>query len=288
MKIRKPIPYQERTDHSPVRPKKHLGQHFLTNDAIAQDITDLLSGHGNYKTVLEIGPGTGMLTKFLAKRTEFETWLLDIDEESIAYLKKHFPAFAGRTLLADFLTADLDTLFPEPFAVIGNFPYNISSQIFFCILDHRRRVPEVVCMLQYEVAKRLASPPGGRDYGILSVLLQAFYNIEYGFTVDASNFLPPPNVQSGVIRLKSNGRTELPCDEKRWTLLVKTGFNMRRKTLRNALKSLNLPAELQADPVMDLRAEALSSDDFILMCVKWELYLKAEAAAAEAADSAGA
>ena len=252
-----------------VRAKKHLGQHFLTDNGIAESIVNLLSGHGGYKTVLEIGPGTGVLTRFLVQHTEYDTVLMDVDKESIAYLHKNFPDLKEKTLLADFLKTDLDALFPGSFAVIGNFPYNISSQIFFKLLPQRKRVPEIVCMLQREVARRLCSPPGNKEYGILSVLLQAFYTTEYCFTVDENNFDPPPKVKSGVIRLQSNNRPELGCDERLFLTVVKQGFNNRRKTLRNALKPLNLPAVMHQNPVLDKRAEQLSVDDFVALTNLW-------------------
>jgi 16S rRNA (adenine1518-N6/adenine1519-N6)-dimethyltransferase len=185
-----------------VKPKKRLGQHFLTDKQIAADIVGLLSLHQAYTKVLEIGPGMGVLTDFLVQDKSYETYLIDIDPESITYLKKHYPQLQEKIIEGDFLKLNLQTLFPEPFAIIGNFPYNISSQIFFNVLEHKDRVSEVVCMLQKEVAQRIASPPGNKDYGILSVLLQAYYTIEYMFTVHEHVFDPPPKVKSGVIRLK--------------------------------------------------------------------------------------
>jgi 16S rRNA (adenine1518-N6/adenine1519-N6)-dimethyltransferase len=245
-----------------VKPKKHLGQHFLKDKGIASDIVNLLSLHGGYTQVLEIGPGMGVLTDFLITRTAFETYLIDIDAESIVYLKKNYPDLQSRIIQGDFLRLDLDTLFAKPFAIIGNFPYNISSQILFKVLDHKDKVTEVVCMLQKEVAQRLASPPGNKDYGILSVLLQAYYSIEYKFTVHEHVFDPPPKVKSGVIRLLRNEVKELGCDEVLFKQIVKQGFNNRRKTLRNALKPLQL-ADIQTHPFMDKRAEQLSVADFV-------------------------
>jgi 16S rRNA (adenine1518-N6/adenine1519-N6)-dimethyltransferase len=248
-----------------VAPKKHLGQHFLTDTNIAQQIVELLSLHGQYKNVLEIGPGMGVLTNFLIQHTEYQTWLIDIDRDSIAYLNKHYAQMQPRIIEGDFLKFNLSKILPNPtdtVAIIGNFPYNISSQIFFRILDVRNTVTEVVCMLQHEVAVRLASPPGNRDYGILSVFLQAFYDIEYCFMVHEHVFDPPPRVKSGVIRLKRNTRESLNCDEALFFRLVKQGFNNRRKTLRNALKPLGLPESLNHLPVLDLRAEQLSVTDF--------------------------
>ncbi|WP_266367953.1 16S rRNA (adenine(1518)-N(6)/adenine(1519)-N(6))-dimethyltransferase RsmA [Tellurirhabdus rosea] len=246
-----------------VRPKKHLGQHFLKDLSIAQRIAGLLSGHGGYPNVLEIGPGMGVLTQYLLPDGRFTTHVIEIDAESVVYLNDHFPMLRGRIIEGDFLRKNLATLFEGPVAVIGNFPYNISSQIFFKVLEHRQQVPEVVCMLQKEVAQRIASPPGNKDYGILSVLLQAFYDIKYEFTVDAGVFQPPPKVQSGVISLRRNGVEKLDCDEKKFFQVVKQGFNNRRKTLRNALKPLGLPEAMQTHPLLDKRAEQLGVKEFV-------------------------
>lgn len=246
-----------------VRPKKHLGQHFLKEVRIAERIANLLSGHGGYHKVLEIGPGTGVLTQYLLKDERFETHVVEIDTESVVYLRQHYPQLEGRVIEGDFLLMQADHFWSEPFAVIGNLPYNISSQIFFKILDIRDRVPEVACMLQREVAQRIASPPGNKDYGILSVLLQAWYNIRYEFTVEPGVFNPPPKVHSGVISLRRNEVKHLGCDERRFVQVVKQGFNNRRKTLRNALKSLNLPEEMLSHPLLDKRAEQLSVADFV-------------------------
>lgn len=248
-----------------VKPKKHLGQHFLTDKGIAADIVGLLSGHQKYTRVLEIGPGMGVLTDFLIQNPGYETHLIDIDTESVAYLKKNYPQLQSRILSGDFLKLDLEKLFEGPFAIIGNFPYNISSQILFHVLDHKDKVPEVVCMLQKEVAERIASPPGNRDYGILSVLLQAYYTITYQFTVPEHVFDPPPKVKSGVIRLQRNGVAKLDCDEKLFKRIIKQGFNNRRKTLRNALKPLALPEAVTQHPLMDKRAEQLGVADFVLL-----------------------
>jgi 16S rRNA (adenine1518-N6/adenine1519-N6)-dimethyltransferase len=245
-----------------VRPKKHLGQHFLKDMSIAERIAQGLSGHGEYKQVLEIGPGTGVLTQFLLK-DRFETSVVEIDRESVAYLHKHFKSLSGRIIEGDFLKMDIQKHFEGSFAVIGNFPYNISSQIFFKVLELRDKVPEVVCMIQKEVADRLVSPPGNKDYGILSVLLKAYYDLEYLFTVGPEVFNPPPKVNSAVIRLKRNNVAALDCDEVLFKTIVKTGFQMRRKTLRNALKPINLPEELKDEKVLDLRAEALSVEQYV-------------------------
>lgn len=258
------VKHQDRTD--PIRAKKHLGQHFLTDMSIAKQIVELLSGHLGYTSVLEIGPGTGVLTQFLVEKP-YQLKLVDVDAESVQYLHKHYPQLADATILGDFLTWNLNEQFQSPTAIVGNFPYNISSQIFFKVLDYKDLVPEVVGMLQKEVAERLCSPPGNKDYGILSVLLQAWYDMEYCFTVPETVFSPPPKVKSGVIRIRRNGRTALPCDEKFFKQIVKQGFNNRRKTLRNALKGLNFaPAQWEAEqvqPILDRRAEQLSVEEFI-------------------------
>lgn len=249
---------------SSVRPKKHLGQHFLKDLTIAENIANGLTGHGDYKRVLEIGPGTGVLTQFLETQAT-ETWVVEVDRDSIAYLKQHYSNLNDRIIEGDFLKIDFLKLTKAPLAVIGNFPYNISSQIFFRILDFRNDIPEVVCMIQKEVAERLASPPGNKTYGILSVLLQAYYDIEYLFTVKPEVFNPPPKVNSGVIRLKRNTVNDLGCDEVLFKRVVKAGFQMRRKTLRNALKPINLPSELVEHPMLNQRAETLSVEDFVTL-----------------------
>ncbi len=247
-----------------VRPKKHLGQHFLKDLSIAQRIADGLTGHGGYTHVLEIGPGMGVLTQFLLPKPQFETHVIEIDRESVTYLNGHFPQLRARIIDGDFLQMNLTNLFAgRSFGVIGNFPYNISSQILFKVLDMRDRVPEVVCMLQREVAQRIASPPGNKDYGILSVLLQAWYDIRYEFTVEPGVFVPPPNVFSGVISLRRNAVQQLDCDERKFVQVVKHGFNQRRKTLRNALKPLGIPEAALVHPFMDNRAEQLSGAQFV-------------------------
>ncbi|MBC5774963.1 16S rRNA (adenine(1518)-N(6)/adenine(1519)-N(6))-dimethyltransferase RsmA [Pontibacter sp. KCTC 32443] len=250
---------------SKVSPKKHLGQHFLVDQNIAMKIVDQLTMPEGVQDVLEIGPGMGVLTQYLLQHKEYRTTVVDIDRESIAYLKEHFPQLEDRIISADFLKTDLSKLFPGKFAIIGNFPYNISSQIFFTVLKYRDVIPEVVCMIQKEVAERIAAPPGSKTYGILSVLLQAFYKIEYNFTVHEHVFHPPPKVKSGVISLIRNEVKELPCNEKLFFEVVKLSFGTRRKTLRNCLKSYNLPPEIQAQPVFDKRAEQLSVQDFIAL-----------------------
>lgn len=250
-----------------VRPKKSLGQHFLKDKNIARNITDSLSGTG-FSKALEIGPGMGVLTNFLLEREELETWVVDIDRESIEYLKKHFPQLDGRIIEGDFLKLNVPEVLGSSFALIGNLPYNISSQIFFRALDLKHHIPEMVFMVQREVGRRIASPPGSKEYGILSVLLQAFYNVEYLFTVPETVFIPPPKVKSGVLRLTRNDRKELPADEALFKKVVKQSFSTRRKTLRNALKTLTLPGEMLKDPFFDQRAEQLSVEDFIQLTQK--------------------
>lgn len=223
-----------------VKAKKSLGQHFLTDESVARRIVEsLISPQGN---LLEIGPGTGVLTKYLLANKEINLEVAEIDRESIAYLKEHYPQLTPSLYERDFLAMDLSATMGGEFNIIGNFPYNISSQIFFKILDYRQCVPQVVCMLQREVAERLASGPGNKAYGILSVLLQAWYNIEYLFTVHENLFNPPPKVKSGVIRLTRNNRQTLGCDEALFKLIVKQCFGMRRKTIRNSIKPLIKPA----------------------------------------------
>ncbi len=268
-----------------------MGQHFLVDQGAAQRIVNALyqeesgsvDGHPP-ADVLEIGPGMGVLTQYLIKREDIRLKMVELDEESVNYLLTHFNGMQGRLYLADYLRLNVHHLFEGPYRVIGNFPYNISSQIFFKILDDRDRIPEVVCMIQKEVAERIAEGPGSKTYGILSVLLQAWYDIEYLFTVEPGAFAPPPKVRSAVIRLRRNKREGLVCGDKEvdeWLFrtVVKTGFNQRRKTLRNALKPLLNPeskgyAEFIADPVFDLRAERLSVDDFIALTVKVSQHLK--------------
>jgi 16S rRNA (adenine1518-N6/adenine1519-N6)-dimethyltransferase len=245
-----------------VRAKKHLGQHFLKDEKIAADIAAALIHIERYKKALEIGPGMGVLTKYLVHNPAFETSVIEIDRESIAYLKNTFPELGERIIEGDFLRYDLEQFTHEPFAVIGNFPYNISSQILFKVLEHRNQVPEVVGMFQKEVAERLASKPRNKSYGITSVLLQAFYDIEYLFTVHENVFTPPPKVKSAVIRLTRNLRMELGVDEKLFFKVVKTGFNQRRKMLGNALKPLQADLS-KAQHFLNKRAEELSVEDFI-------------------------
>ncbi|WP_321287578.1 16S rRNA (adenine(1518)-N(6)/adenine(1519)-N(6))-dimethyltransferase RsmA [uncultured Sunxiuqinia sp.] len=244
-----------------VRAKKNLGQHFLKDKNIAQNIVESLQAE-DIKQVLEIGPGMGVLTQFLLQKKTYQTTVVEIDRESVDYLKVHFPELKDRIISRDFLKLNLAEYYQEPFAIIGNFPYNISSQIFFKVLEYRDLIPEVVGMLQKEVAERIARDPGSKVYGILSVFLQAFYDIEYLFTVDEHVFIPPPKVKSAVIRLKRNNRQQLDCDEKLFVQLVKAGFNQRRKTLRNSVKSFLRDEELKHDPIFSKRPEQLSVNDF--------------------------
>ncbi len=243
-----------------VRAKKFLGQHFLNDQGIAQRIVQSLV-IDDQPNVLEIGPGTGVLTRFLIDDKSIDLKVIEIDWDSVAHLKKYYPSLT--VIEGDFLELELSRIFGAPFSIIGNFPYNISSQIFFKVLASRDMVTQVVCMLQKEVAERIAEPPGSKTYGILSVLLQAFYDIEYLFKVPPGVFTPPPKVMSAVIRLRRNTRSQLDCDETLFFKVVKQAFNNRRKTLRNALKNLNLAAEFLTLPVFDQRAERLSVDEFV-------------------------
>jgi len=245
-----------------VRAKKALGQHFLTDQRIARAIVDALS-ESDVRDVLEIGPGMGVLTQYLEERPDLDLKMVELDGESVVYLMNHFKGMQGRLLEADFLKLDLHKVFKGKYRVIGNFPYNISSQIFFKILDDKDLVPEVVCMIQKEVADRIAEKPGSKTYGILSVLLQAWYDIEYVIAVGPGAFCPPPKVNSAVIRLTRNSRTDLGCDEKAFKTVVKTAFNQRRKTLRNALKPLIKDGADTSDPIFELRAERLGVEDFV-------------------------
>ena len=296
-----------------VRAKKALGQHFLTDQKVARKIVDALvtpfpalswsgakassdarpvpclsqkdgkglkaaGGSGeSYSPVLEVGPGMGVLTQYLLERKDINLKLVEIDTESVNYLLTHFPDMEGRLMEADFLKLRLEKFFPADFAIIGNFPYNISSQIFFKVLDYREQIPEVVGMVQKEVAERLAEGPGSKTYGILSVLLQAWYDIEYLFTVGSGCFAPPPKVESAVIRLTRNDRTSLGCDEALFKTVVKTAFGQRRKMMRNPLKPLvhakavrlgwneAETADFLARPVFSQRPEQLSVEDFVAL-----------------------
>lgn len=245
-----------------VRAKKFLGQHFLKDEGVAQRTAEALAP-GPCKHVLEIGPGMGVLTKYLLERSDLSLQVVEIDRESVTYLEQNYPQLKGRIISGDFLEMDLAALYKEPVAVIGNFPYNISSQILFKVLDHRNLVPLAAGMFQKEVAERIAARPGNKTYGILSVLLQAWYDIEYLFTVDPHVFVPPPKVKSAVIRLTRNKVDNLGCDEDLFKRVVKAGFNQRRKTLRNSLKQFRFKPGQEDHRFLPLRAEALSVKDFI-------------------------
>ncbi|WP_294820731.1 16S rRNA (adenine(1518)-N(6)/adenine(1519)-N(6))-dimethyltransferase RsmA [uncultured Flavobacterium sp.] len=250
-----------------VKAKKHLGQHFLKDESIAKDIADTLTLTG-YDKVLEIGPGMGVLTKYLLDK-DIETWVIEIDTESVEYLDTHYPKLHGKILSEDFLRYNINDSFgDEPFAIIGNFPYNISSQIVFRALELRERIPEFSGMFQKEVAERICEKKGSKTYGILSVLVQAFYDAEYLFTVPEHVFNPPPKVKSGVLRLIRKENFHLPVDERLFFTVVKTAFNQRRKTLRNSLKTYNLSDNLKEDSIFDLRPEQLSVEQFIELTQK--------------------
>ncbi|MCH2034207.1 MAG: 16S rRNA (adenine(1518)-N(6)/adenine(1519)-N(6))-dimethyltransferase RsmA [Tenacibaculum sp.] len=254
-----------------VRAKKHLGQHFLTDENIAKKIADTLTESG-YNNVLEIGPGMGVLTKYLLEKKPKVT-VLELDSESVTYLKNTFPVehFKLDTstekfqiIEGDFLKQNLQQLFNgEPLAIIGNFPYNISSQIVFNAIENRDIVPEFSGMFQKEVAQRIAEKKGSKAYGILSVIAQAFYEVEYLFTVPPTVFNPPPKVDSGVMRMIRKENYTLPVDEKLFIRVVKTAFNQRRKMLRSSLKSMNLSDNLKQDPIFAMRPEQLSVQEFI-------------------------
>lgn len=252
-----------------VRAKKHLGQHFLNDEHISQQIANSLIGE-NYKNILEIGPGMGVLTKYLLKK-KYTTHVIEIDTESVEYLKAHYLNLADRIISKDFLKIDLTEFFgDEQVAIIGNFPYNISTQIVFKTLENRSQIPEFSGMFQKEVALRIAEKEGSKVYGILSVLTQAFYDVEYLFTVPPSVFNPPPKVDSGVIRLTRKENYTLPVDEKLFYKVVKTAFQQRRKTLRNSLKTLNLSDSLREDVIFAKRPEQLSVQEFINLTSKIE------------------
>lgn len=252
-----------------VKAKKHLGQHFLNDESIAKDIADTLSLEG-YEDVLEIGPGMGVLTKYMLDKP-INTYVIEIDTESVAYLEANYPKLHGKIISKDFLKYNINEVFEnKQFAIIGNFPYNISTQIVFRVLEFRDQIPEFSGMFQKEVAERICEKKGSKAYGILSVLAQAFYDTEYLFTVDEHVFNPPPKVKSGVMRMRRKENYTLPCDEKMLFKVVKTAFQQRRKTLRNSLKSLNLSDSLREDSVLDLRPEQLSVEEFIVLTQKIE------------------
>ncbi|MFB9055507.1 16S rRNA (adenine(1518)-N(6)/adenine(1519)-N(6))-dimethyltransferase RsmA [Mariniflexile ostreae] len=247
-----------------VKAKKYLGQHFLNDESVAQSIADTLQLK-DYKNILEIGPGMGVLTKYLLKKN-ITTYAIEIDPESVAYLKANYLNLAPRIIEKDFLKFDINTVFKgEPFAIIGNFPYNISTQIVFKTLEMRDQIPEFSGMFQKEVAERICSKEGSKVYGILSVLTQAFYDAEYLFTVPPSVFTPPPKVESGVLRLSRKENYSLPCDEQLLFKVVKAAFQQRRKTLRNSLKTFHLNDVIREDSIFGKRPEQLSVQDFIAL-----------------------
>ena len=244
-----------------VKAKKYLGQHFLKDKNIAHQIVESLNLH-DIENVLEIGPGMGVLTEFLLQNKTYKTTVIEIDGESIVYLKDRFFADNLPIIQDDFLQFDIKKYFDKPVCVIGNFPYNISSQILFKVLDNRDWVPQVVGMFQKEVAERIAAKPGSKTYGILSVLLQAYYQIEYLFTVNENVFAPPPKVKSAVIRVTRNEVNKIDCDEKLFIKLVKTAFNQRRKTIRNSIKTVFTNPAVD-HPFLQLRPEQLSVEQFV-------------------------
>jgi len=251
-----------------VKAKKHLGQHFLTDENIAKKIVEGLSFEG-YKNIMEVGPGMGVLTKYLLEKDQ-NIYLAEIDTESIEYLKNNYPSITENSFTGDFLKQDFNFIAEEQIAIIGNFPYNISSQILFKIIDYYELIPEMVGMFQKEVAERTAAVPRTKDYGILSVLIQAYYDTTYLFTVHENVFNPPPKVKSGVIRLTRNPKEGLAGNEVLFKQIVKAGFNQRRKKLSNALKVLNIPEALKTHEFMDKRAEELSVADFIDFTILWK------------------
>lgn len=254
-----------------VRAKKHLGQHFLTDENVAKRIADTLTLEG-YKKVLEIGPGMGVLTKYVLEKP-IETFVVEIDTESVDYLNQHYSKLHNHIFAQDFLKFNIVQAFnQEPFAVIGNFPYNISTQIVFRVLELRDFVPEFSGMFQKEVAERICEKKGSKTYGILSVLTQAFYDTEYLFTVSEHVFNPPPKVKSGVMRMRRKENYTLPCNEKLFFTVVKTAFNQRRKTLRNSLKSFGLPDEIREETIFNMRPEQLGVEEFIDLTKKIEIH----------------
>ncbi len=251
-----------------VKAKKHLGQHFLTDENIAKKIVDALSPNEMAK-ILEVGPGMGVLTKYLLEKNN-EIFVAEIDQESVIYLQKNYPKLEEKYFTGDFLKMDFMDFSNDEVLVIGNFPYNISSQILFKIIDHYSTIPEMVGMFQKEVAERVAAVPRNKSYGILSVLVQAYYQVDYLFTVHENVFNPPPKVKSGVIKLSRNPKPNLQGNEILFKQIVKAGFNQRRKKLSNALKILQIPESLKTHQFMDQRAEELSVEDFIAFAKLWQ------------------
>ncbi|MDC1107109.1 16S rRNA (adenine(1518)-N(6)/adenine(1519)-N(6))-dimethyltransferase RsmA [Prolixibacteraceae bacterium] len=254
-----------------VRAKKNLGQHFLTDLSIARRIVDSIQ-HREVSKVIEVGPGMGVLTQYLIEEEFPEVYPVEIDVESVAYLKEHYPTLADRIYDGDFLKMDFKAISEDPIVIIGNFPYNISTQIYFKILENRDQVIESVGMIQKEVAERICSPHGSKVYGILSVFVQAFYDVEYLFTVDENVFNPPPKVKSAVMRITRNDRQTLPCDEAMFFRVVKAIFNQRRKAIRNSLKSICANVSELDTEMLQRRPEQMSVEDFIsLTCMVEEL-----------------
>jgi len=253
-----------------VNPKKSLGQHFLKDAEIARRIVDSLTLADGCKQVLEVGPGMGVLTDFLFEKKNLHVRIIDIDTESITYLNERFPLSGKDIIEGDFLRVDMDKIFKGDFAIIGNFPYNISTQILFKVLDNRSRIPEVVGMFQKEVAERIAGTPGGREYGILSVFMQTWYDVSLIMVLNEDDFSPPPKVKSAVLHFHRKKNFVLPCDEAAFRRVVKAAFNQRRKTLRNAMSSM-VSKELSGNlPFASLRAEALSWEKFVELTIEVE------------------
>lgn len=246
-----------------LKPKKSLGQHFLKDENIAKKIVGSLSK--KTPNVFEVGPGTGVLTKYLIAESDLNAFFIETDKDAVEFLKNKFPENISRIIHADFLKLNINNFFCGTFSIIGNFPYNISSQIFFKVLEQKEYVDEIVCMIQKEVAERISSPPGNKKYGILSVLLQAYFDIEYLFTVNETVFFPPPKVKSAVIRLRRNQTSNLDCDEQLFVKIVKSAFNQRRKTLRNSIKNFNIDKEKTGLELLGKRAEQLSVKDFVFL-----------------------
>ena len=247
----------------PLKAKKSYGQHFLKNEELARRIAESLRPNGRFSRVLEIGPGRGMLTKYLL-RQDYDLTVVEADRDMVMYLNKHYPELKAQIIAADFLKLKLEMFFgKEPFALIGNFPYNISSQILFRMLDYKEQIPEMVGMFQKEVAERVIAGPGTKTYGVISVLIQAWYEGEYLFTVDKSEFIPPPKVQSAVIRLTRKNNTELGCDEKLFKGVVKQAFSQRRKMLRNTMKAFLKGDAILEEPLFEKRPEKLSVADYV-------------------------
>ncbi len=257
-----------------MRAKKSYGQHFLNNEDISENIAQSLRPNGAFGKVLEIGPGKGMLTKYLLK-AEYDLLTIEADRDMVGYLLSNYPQLEGRIIQQDFLKANLDRLFEDvQFGIIGNFPYNISSQILFRMLEHKDQIPKLVGMFQKEMAERVVAKPGKKDFGVISVLVQAYYDGEYLFTVDKSNFSPPPKVQSAVIRLTRKENQELGCSYKAFRRVVKQAFSQRRKMLRNTMKTFLKGDEFLQDPFFQQRPEQLSVADFVWLTNNVEKRMK--------------